>query len=391
MSRLQAPQVLLLTLVHPDFLPPVYAIAQVLRDEGYSVHILTFDAPNDAGTGIEGVTIESVGKHAGLGLLQRIAVRRRYTGRLQQLVANAPAAIITFCAFTLLSGLSVRKDVPLAYHSLELADFQLSSLMRSPLSQFNNLLAIKRIHKAGFVSAASVQRSAWQAGRSRLSFMPHTIMNTVYMHEGLQQQQHSLFASMIPQEHHGKKMILYMGAVNQQNCVKELVAAFAQVYDAGSVMLVAGMKENEYCEELRQMAETLPGSKGRVVFFPFLKGQEKDALQSNADIGVCLSYESRDNIESMMTAPNKVGEYLAKGLYLLSSDTEYMRPFGMRGIASLAVSSGIDDIASAMKVALQAVNDKSYKSTINNFVRDFYCMQVQAAPLVSFIKGNSRS
>ena len=37
-------KILLLTLVHPDFLPPVYAVAQVLRDLGYRIHILTFDS-----------------------------------------------------------------------------------------------------------------------------------------------------------------------------------------------------------------------------------------------------------------------------------------------------------------------------------------------------------
>ena len=37
-------KILLLTLVHPDFLPPVYSTGQVLRDLGFDIHILTFDS-----------------------------------------------------------------------------------------------------------------------------------------------------------------------------------------------------------------------------------------------------------------------------------------------------------------------------------------------------------
>jgi hypothetical protein len=56
--------ILLLTLVHPDFLPPVYAIAQVLRDYGYNIHILTFDSPVPANLDIgDNIAMELMGKH----------------------------------------------------------------------------------------------------------------------------------------------------------------------------------------------------------------------------------------------------------------------------------------------------------------------------------------
>jgi glycosyltransferase involved in cell wall biosynthesis len=382
-------KLLLLTLVHPDYLPPVYAIAQVLRDEGYDIHILTFEpfGPSQPQQ-LQHITIESVGKHHGIGLLQRLTIRRRYMARAATLVAGGASAIVSFCAFSLLCGIKIHGRLPLAYHSLELSDFSWATLRRSPLSQFNNLLAIRNIGRAGFISTASAQRSAWQVGRSRLHHMPYTILNTVYLPPGEMLRYQNEFQTLMPTEHRGKKVVLYMGSVNAQNCVIELVKAFGTVNDSNSVMVIAGIKDNEYGDEVRRVAVSTPGCTGRVVFFPFVKGIDKDALQSNAHIGVCLSNEDQNNAESMMTSPNKVGEYLAKGLYLLASDTEYMRPLGMKGVAALSRSNDVSSIAAAMRRALQAVEAPDCRHAILDFVKEFYCMQQQASPLVKFIKEN---
>jgi glycosyltransferase involved in cell wall biosynthesis len=318
--------------------------------------------------------------------MQRLAIRRTYTARAAALAGSGTSAIISFCAFTLLCGLKVKGRLPLAYHSLELSDFSWSTLRRSPLSQFNNLLAIRRIAQAGFISTASAQRSAWQVGRSRLHHMPYTILNTVYLPQQEPPAYENEFKTMMPAEHRGKKVVLYMGSVNAQNCVIELVKAFGVVNDANSVMVIAGIKENEYGDEVRRIAVATPGCTGRVVFFPFVKGTDKEALQSNADIGVCLSNENQNNAESMMTSPNKVGEYLAKGLYLLASDTEYMRPMGMKGVAALSPSNDVDGIANALRKALVAVEMPGSRNTIISFVKEYYCMQQQARPLIQFIK-----
>lgn len=386
MADIQNKTVLLLTLVHPDFLPPVYAIAQVLRDEGYDIHILTFDsyvtADIDLGSKI---VIESAGRHHNLGLLQRLSIRRKYTARAKELARERPVAIISFCAFTYLCGLGIRQQTPLIYHAIEVADFLWSSLLRSPLSQINNLLAIKKIHKASLVATPSVQRSAWLAGRSGVSFMPHTILNAAYIPNTPSTDSTATYNTLVPAAVRQKKVILYTGAVNNHLCIKELVLSFCTLNDTGSALLLTGFKDNAYCNEIKAIV-TDSGCADRVIMFPYITRTEMLALQANADIGVCLAREYDDNLESKMMAPNKVGEYLAKGLYLLSVDTEYMKPFGMKGIASLAVTPTVPHIMKAMKDALQAVNDITYKEKINKFVTDFYSMQQQARPIVDFVK-----
>ena len=75
-------KILLLTLVHPDFLPPVYAVAQVLRDLGLDIHILTFDSfvSVDIKLG-NNIILESVGNHHDANTIERMKLRKRFTDK----------------------------------------------------------------------------------------------------------------------------------------------------------------------------------------------------------------------------------------------------------------------------------------------------------------------
>jgi len=386
MAATHKEKILLLTLVHPDFLPPVYATAQVLRDEGYAIHILTFDSFVPANLDIgAGITIESAGKHHGIGLKQRLQLRNKYTRRAQQLANEQPKAIIAFCAFSYLCALKIRMSIPVMYNALEVADFIPSLFRTSPLSHINNLRALNNIHKADLVATPSVQRSAWLAGRSHLDFLPHTILNTAYLPKTEEADTYDIFKNIIAPVSAGKKIVLYTGAVNAHLCIMELAQAFELVNDEQSALVITGIKDNAYCNELKAYVAGCR-SKNRIVLLPYVTRAEMLALQANAAIGVCLAREYANNVESRMMAPNKVGEYLQKGLYLLGVQNEYMRPFGMKGIASLATAPAPAAIGSALQEALDAVNDKTYKARIRTFVNDFFCMQQQLRPILDFLK-----
>ena len=386
MTETYRKKILLLTLVHPDFLPPVYAIGQVLRDLEYDVHILTFDSymPAELDLG-SGIVVESIGKHHGVGLRERLKLRGKFTKRAKQLANENPVAIISFCAFTLLCGLEIKGKTPFIYHAIEVADFILPLVLRSPLSHFNNLLALKRLHKADLVATPSVQRSAWLAGRCHLDFMPHTILNTAYLPAKQEDSSYDIFKKIVPAGFLDKKVILYTGAVNSHLCTMELVQAFDIANDETSALIITGIKDNPYCNEIKTFVEKSRSAQ-RIKLLPYVTRAEMLALQANADIGVCLAKEYDDNVESKMMAPNKVGEYLANGLYLLGIKNEYLLPFKMKGIASLAVSVMPADICVAIKEALNAVDNKEYKIIIGDFVKDYFCMQQQAKPVVAYLE-----
>jgi glycosyltransferase involved in cell wall biosynthesis len=380
-------KILLLTLVHPDFLPPVYAVAQVLRDEGFNIHILTFDSfvPSEFDLG-NNIVLESAGRHYDAGTAERIKLRNKFTKRALQLAKDKTTAVITFCPFSFHTGIIIKTTckLPLIYHALELSDFRLGVFLKSPLSNYRNLRALQTLSVADLIATPSIQRSAWLAGRCHLTYMPYTILNTAYLQTAVPQATQDIFRGMVPANFHDKKIILYTGAVNADLCTLELVQAFELLNDEGSALIITGIKDTDYCSSIKEVAEKSKTAK-RIKLFPYITRKEMLSLQANAHIGVCLARESQNNVKSKMMAPNKAGEYLAKDLYLLGILSEYLRPIKMQGIASLAASCNPADICKAMKEALIAVNEKDYKNKIRNFVRDFFCMQQQLKPVIKYL------
>jgi len=380
-------KILLLTLVHPDFLPPVYAISQVLRDCGYSVHVLTFDSfvPAELDLG-ENITIESVGRHYDAAAMKRIELRNKFIKRANDLAERGAMAAIAFCPFSFHAGIIVKSKyrIPLVYHALEISDFRMSVFLRSPLSNYRNLRALQTLHEADLLATPSVQRSAWLAGRCHLGYMPHTILNTAYLSTNEAPTNGEQLKDILPASFLNKKIILYTGAVNTDLCTLELVKAFDLLNDEESVLVITGIKDTEYCNDVKTFVDDSRAA-SRIKLFPYLTRSQMLALQANAHIGVCLNRENQSNIKSKMMAPNKAGEYTSKGLYILGTMSEYMRPLKIQGIASLAVTYSPEDISIAMKDALAAVSDDSYKEKITSFVHDYFSMQQQLKPVIKYL------
>jgi hypothetical protein len=399
-------KILLLTLVHPDLLPPVYAIAQVLRDAGYSIHILTFDSivpfPKgslrtvlDLGSNI---ILESAGRHYDAGAIERIRLRNKFKKRALQLAKDkslpiAIGTVISFCPFSFHTGIIIKSrfKIPLLYHALELSDFpkgslwdMLSAFLRSPLSNYRNLRALQALSKADIIATPSVQRSAWLAGRGHLSIMPYTILNTAYLSAQLQADSYDTFRKLVPANFPDKKMILYTGAVNADTCILELIRAFELVNDGQSALIINGLKDDEYAAKIK-LAVSECTSKNRILLLPYLTRDKVMALQEHAHIGASLMRGTGNNLQSKMVAPNKVGEYMAKNLLILGITNDYLRPFEMMGMAVLSPSPEPVDMAIAIKKALVIAGDQPYKIKIRKFVEEFFCMQQQLKPFINFI------
>jgi len=377
-------KLLLLTLVHPDFLPPVYATAQVLRDEGYEINILTFDSFVPAKLDIgESIYIETLGEHYKANALDRINFRQKFIRRAKELIAEKPRAIIAFCPFSYLCALTVKKKIPLVYIALEVADFIFSDLFRSPLSNYRNLIALKNIKKADLLATPSIQRSAWLAGRCRLNNMPYTILNTAYIKN--EDDTYNTFRELVPVTFLSKKIVLYTGAVNSGQCILELVRAFDMVNAPDSALIITGVRNDEYCDQLKELIQKCK-TKERILTFPYVTRAQMLALQSNSHIGACLVREFQDHVKSKMMAPNKIGEYVSKKLYILGISSEYLNPLRIQGFASLADFPTPRNISKALKEALNAINAPDFKEKIALFVKNDFCMQQQLKPVINFIK-----
>ena len=383
-------KIILLTLVHPDFLPPVYATAQTLRDLNYDVHILTFDsllpAKFDIGSDI---VIEPLGKHHDVSLMTRLKLRSLFKKRAAALVEQKPVAIVAFCPFSYLVAQGFKGKLPVLYYAMEIADFKMKSLKRSPFSQLKNLRALWVVEKADFVATPSVQRSSWLAGRSHLNVMPHTIMNSSYITANqFGAVSTEIYEKLVPREFLNKKVILYTGAVNDRLCVFDLVKGFVLLNDNRYVLIVTGNKQNKYCDEIRQFVDK-SSLKQNILLLPYVTREEMVALQENAHLGACLSREIEHYIESQMIAPNKLGEYLSKRLFIIGIKCEYMNLFETHKVATLAATPSPEDICTAIVRAFYIMDKTDYKAHIENFVKEYFCMQQQLQPMIKFLENCS--
>jgi hypothetical protein len=94
----RAGPILLLSLVHPDFLAPVYSLSQVLCESGFRPTILSFSslASGRYHPGA-GITMVDCGPHAGSAGERRRA-RRTFREMAERTFSElAPAAVIATC------------------------------------------------------------------------------------------------------------------------------------------------------------------------------------------------------------------------------------------------------------------------------------------------------
>lgn len=376
----------MLTLVHPDFLPPVYASAQTLRDLGCNVHILTFDSfvESTYNPG-ERVSIQSIGKFHNEKLFNRIRLKTKFRQTAKHIVSEyKPHVIISFCPFSYLVGLKVKQNVPIIYIALEVANVTLKDLKRSPLSSIDNYLTFKRASRANLIATPSVERSAWFAGRTKIDYLPPTVLNTSYYAEKSNIIGWDELRQIVPADYEGKILFIYTGAVNDRLSVSELVAAFCKLEDDRCRLVVTGMKDNTYCNSIRTIVNHSKFPE-RVQLLPYVTRNQLVALQNVATIGVSLSKVEYGNIASYMIAPNKIGEYFNSGTFVIATKNEYINNFKLAGVAETTDTNKIEDIYSAYIKVIQIVTSVDVKSRILEYVKDTFCMQRQLEPIIEFI------
>jgi glycosyltransferase involved in cell wall biosynthesis len=379
-------KVLLLTLVHPDFLPPVYAMARVLRDEGYAVDIVTFNSlvPANYGAG-QGIQIVEIGQYHEQPFLKKMGLWRKFYAVVEQKVREQPALIISYCSFSFLCAEAKRKHIPHAYVALEINNTP-ETFEESPLTFLRIRRTFSNISRADLIATPSHQRSAWLAGKCGLKDIPYTIQNTSYYEQRIQQSAEELLKDTLPTRFKGKKTLLYTGRINENYRVKEIAEAFDKLADPDATLIITGFRANDqYCVELTTIIERLR-AKDRILLLPIIPREQMEALQEYADIGICFMNELEGTLATQMAAPNKIGEYIAKGLYLLTNNIVYTHQFRNAGVATLVNQPTVGQVCEGMRDALDKVNGEDIGERISRFYKEEYCMQKQLGPIIDFLK-----
>lgn len=369
-------RVLVLSLVHPDFLAPLYSISRVMRDEGYLVDIFSFSS-NAGGTVSlpPEITLHDCGVHGG-SAGQRLAARRRFRQAVDRYVAeHAPVIVISSCPFSLLEARRVARGAPVVYFAFELYDPSLGGVLRSPASRLRNLRALRTARTATIVCTPSDERSAWLERRAKLPRRPITVLNAPYCSQNESTEEARLAASaLIPAEWNRRPLVIHTGNVSSTQAVAEVVDSVVH-WPTTACLLLTNVGDSSYADEIRRRVTASPRASD-IALLPLLPRGEMLELQRLATVGACF-VRPGDNLESSMPAPNKVGEYLHAGLVIVGLDSPFMQMVAQHGAAVLAPSLDARSIGEAIGAALKQASERSTRNRILEVARSWYSMEVQ--------------
>jgi hypothetical protein len=172
--------VLILSLVHPDLLPSLYSVADVLRQHGSEVHVITFSSPTEAAPQVwDGVQIHECGRING-DFRNRRAARRVFRRRLEHWMrVHNPRAILVACPFAYLEALRIRaRDTPIVFLFYEMYDASLGNFRESPATALRNWRTLRLLRRAELICVPSPERAGWLMARARLRRLPVAVLNS---------------------------------------------------------------------------------------------------------------------------------------------------------------------------------------------------------------------
>lgn len=377
-----ARDILSISLVHPDYLPPLYAIAQVLRDGGYAVHHFSFASPVPGRMALgPHIDLQVIGSHSGSAIERALARRRLGRTVARWAREHEPAAILAACPFSFLLGLRVRRPgIPLIYFAFEVSDWSWRDIARSPANARRNWRTFRRLRDADLVCAPSPERAGWLAGRARLDRVPITVLNAPYGGNALHTETHR--SSLVPDRFRGRPIVIHTGNVSATQCVIELVESVVH-WPKNACLIVTRVGDSDYAGEVRRRVAMSPRG-ADILLLPAVAREELLALQAEATIGVCLLREG-DNLSSALPAPNKVGEYLHAGLLVLGARMRYFDQLERAGVAVLAETVTPEGIGRAVTRALERSSVEDVRSTVMRVARSWYRMDVQLQPVMDLL------
>lgn len=369
-------RVLLLSWVNPNLVPPVIAVIRVLQSSGYDIHLITTDSSKRI-HGVEESQVDFVEFKALDPFWTRQLAKLHYF-KLVRRTSKIYKRAIVFDNVSFVSARVILNQSSVFYNLLELFDISFWRWIKSPLDSLLGLLSIFLLRRTphGFFSLPSIGRIDWFAKqygveRSKIAL----IYNTPFVNQNLLEQLEK------KQYNNSKPIILHTGGVNDTRSVLELVAGFERMALCAK-LVITNVDQSPYCIQIKSYVANSPRRED-INLHHFLPYSDLEALRQISAIGVCLM--KPNNFDSINIAPNKVGEYLASGLFLLVSENRYYEPFKKSGLIVQAKTLEPLELGALLDELVEKI--KSVKDTRRHQeVLAWYSMNKQAKPILDFLE-----
>lgn len=369
-------KVLILSWVNPNLVPPVISIIQVLQSNGHDVHVITTDSSKEI-PGLEKIKVSYVEFSSSDPFLTRQQSKINYFLLIKHYSENY-SRVIVFDNISFVSARVLFSHDSIFYNLLELFDVSSKQWFKSPLDTLLGFLTVILIRKSvhSFYSLPSIQRINWFSNRYRVnSSKIKLIYNTPFVSPILVKElQKKSYNQSTP-------TIIHTGGVNNTRSVLELVMGF-EAMKLPAKLVITNMSQTPYCLDLQKHVLN-SHRRNDISLQQFLTYSELVDLRHIASIGVCLM--KPNNFGSINIAPNKVGEYLSSGMFVLVTKNPYYEPFKGSGLIVEAETLEPNDISSRLDELVGKVQ-KSGDAALHLDVLSWYSMNQQAKPILEFLK-----
>jgi hypothetical protein len=373
-------KLLVLSVVHPDYLPSLYALSTVLERHRYATHIFSFASPAASSAAWERVNLHSHGEQRG-GAFARWSARRALVASAATWCrAHLPVALVATCPFTLVAALRLaERRLPVIYFAYETYEVRPREALRSPMSWWRSRAAFRRVREAALVCVPSAERAGWLLARGALDRSPTVVMNCPALPRGSLDGAGDL--DLLPHLR-DRAVVVHTGRVSHAQAILELVQS-VEHWPRDAALVVTNMGSSAYEAAVRESAQRSPRA-GDIALLPAIGRSQMLSLQRAAKVGVFLTRDT-DALETLMPAPNKVGEYVHAGLVTVAPRSPFMEQLARHGVVEMVEALTPREIGAGVERALARASVRDQRSRVLDVARDWYNMEVQARPVIRLL------
>jgi hypothetical protein len=341
---------------------------------------MTFSSPTgESLTTGDGIYIHDCGRIDG-DFLSRQAARRSFRRRVEGWKrVHRAGAIVAACPFGYLEGLRIReRGVPVVFLYYEVYDANVAELRQSPATAVRNWRALRRLDEATIICVPSAERAGWLVARAGLRRLPNVVLNSPSASLSTLDLDMSAVGRLLPDRIRQKRLVINTGGVSKERGLGELVSSVA-FWRQDAALVVTNVGQSPYADEVRRLA-TASCRRDDILLLPLLPRHEMLALQRASAVGTSLM--RGEDLDTMLAAPNKIGEYLHAGLVVVASRGSFTERLEDRGVAVLANTLEPQEIARTVNQGLDQAAHAGQRERALAAAREWYCMDVQLRPVL---------
>jgi hypothetical protein len=375
-----------LSLVHPDFLPALYAMAELLVEAGCEVDIFSAASPAPGRVALpDAVRLHDCGPPSG-GFGARLSTRRGIRRSVTEWASRTtPRALVACCPFSYLEALRLSGGrIPVIYWVFELYETDWRGFARSPLTILRNRRALHRMGRCDLVCAPSAERAGWMLHAGALPVLPTVVLNCPVSRA--EPSAPDRWPEWLPSRFRDGPIVLNTGNIGPTHCVPDLIATLPE-WPAESRLVITNVGDSPHGRVLRELAERSPRRED-ILLLPTIPRADMLLLQRLSQVGVCLMRRT-ESLETIMPAPNKVAEYVHAGLVVLAFANSITSRLEGEGVAVIIEEREQPAIAEGVRRALRLACDGDARSRAKRVAGDWYNMRKQGAPILHAVLGSA--